>query len=306
VIPYYRARNTIARAVRSVLVQTIRPYEILVVDDGSTDDPAAVLQEFGSAVTLIRKPNGGPASARNLGIEHAHGKWIAFLDADDYWEPFKLERQLAFSDGVGLVGSRWYTEYPGKRRCVAEVPDIALFGRTLRARGSEAFHIAMNIWTGVLLVRRSALRDQRFVSTLEPAEDRELWIRLVASTAVYLVPEQLATYVQYENSLSNRDSDRDYGNMLKVVHRHAALLGSKGVREQESSLYCRWAGCHLDRGKPGSAIVPAARRLAIQPVSAQAWWILTKALGQSIVQYTFSSVSKDRSGAQKGAMLEDD
>jgi glycosyltransferase involved in cell wall biosynthesis len=269
--------------VRSILAQTVRPYEILVVDDGSIDDPGEALEEFGSAVTLIRKPNGGPGSARNWGIERAQGKWIAFLDADDYWEPFKLERQLAFSDGVGLVGSHWYVEYPGKPRSAEKISDTALFGRMLRARGSEAFRVAMNVWTGVLLIRRSALRDQRFVSTLETGEDRDLWVRLAASTVIYLIPEKLATYVQYENSQSNRDSDRDYGNMLKVVHRHAVLLGSNGVREQEATIYRRWAGSHLARGNPRSAIMPAARRLAIHPRSVQAWWIMAKSLGQSIL-----------------------
>jgi glycosyltransferase involved in cell wall biosynthesis len=283
VIPYYRARQTVARAVRSVSLQTAPPYEILVVDDGSNDDLAEMLKEFGSFVTLIRKANGGVASARNMGIEAARGEWIAFLDADDYWEPSKLERQLAFSEGVGVVGGRWFMEYPGKPRSVAEVPDTGFFGRMFNAGGSEAFHAAMNFWTGVLLVRRNALGDQRFISGLEPAEDRDLWIRLAAATPIYLIPEPLATYVQYEDSLSNSDPDRDCGNMLKVVRRHALLLGSKEVREQKAAVYRRWAGCHLARGTARSAITPAARRLAIQPTSAQAWWIMAKTLGRSIL-----------------------
>lgn len=282
VIPYYRARQTIARAVRSVLLQTAPPDEILVVDDGSNDDLAETLKDFGSTVTLIRKANGGVASARNKGIEASQGEWIAFLDADDYWEPSKLERQLAFSEGVGVVGGRWFTEYPGAPRSVADVPDAAFFGRAFNAAGSEAFHAAMNFWTGVLLVRRDVLGNQRFVSGLEPAEDRDLWIRLATSTPIYLVPEPLATYVQFENSLSNSDPDRDCGNMLKVVRRHALLLGPKEVREQEAIVYRRWAGCHLARGTPRSAITPAARRLSIQPTSAQAWWIMVKSIGLSI------------------------
>jgi glycosyltransferase involved in cell wall biosynthesis len=281
IIPYFRASQTIARAIRSVSAQTAHPYEILVVDDGSPDDSAEALKDFGSAVTLIRKPNGGVASARNVGIEQARSEWIAFLDADDYWEPTKLERQLAFSKGVGLVGARWFTEYPDKSRCVAGVPDDAFFGKMFKASGSEAFHVAMNFWTGVVLVRRSVLGDQPFVSGLEPAEDRDLWIRLAASTPIYLIPEPLATYVQYENSLSNSDSDRDCVNMLKVVHRHAVLLGRKGVREQKANVYRRWAGNHLARGKPRSAITPAVRRLAIQPTSPQAWWIMCKSLARS-------------------------
>jgi glycosyltransferase involved in cell wall biosynthesis len=283
IIPYYRASQTIARAVESALAQTIRPYEILIVDDGSPDDAAGATREFGSSVTLIRKPNGGAASARNLGIERSKGEWIAFLDADDYWEPAKLERQLAFSEGVGLVGGRWFTEAPGEPRSVAEVADPCFFGRMLNPRDSEAFQVAMNLWTSVLLVRRTAMGDQRFVPGLETAEDRDLWIRLVASTSVYLVPEPLATYAQWPGSLSNSDSDRDCLGMLKVVHRHAALLGAKEVRKQEAIIYRRWAGNLLARGKPRSAISPAVRRLAIQPTSPQAWWIMCKSLARSIL-----------------------
>jgi glycosyltransferase involved in cell wall biosynthesis len=283
VIPYYRASQTIARAVESVLAQTVRPYEILVIDDGSPDGAVEATNQFGSSVTVIRKPNGGAATARNLGIDHAQGDWIAFLDADDYWEPAKLERQLASSEGVGLVGSRWYTQDPGKPRFMEKVEDPEFFGRMFRALSSEAFRVAMDLFTSVVLVRRKTLGDQRFDSGLETAEDRDLWIRLVASTDVYLVPEPLATYVQLPGSLSNSDIDRDCRSMLKVVHRYAALLGSKGVREQVEVIYHNWAGRHLAGGKPRSAIGPAARRLAIQPASPQAWWILFKSLSRSIL-----------------------
>jgi glycosyltransferase involved in cell wall biosynthesis len=284
IIPYYRASQTIARAVESVLKQTVPPYEILIVDDGCPEDAAVATKQFGAHVKLIRKPNAGAASARNLGIEHAQGEWIAFLDADDYWEPEKLERQLAISEGVGLIGAKWFMEAPGSPRWIEEVEEPTFFGRAFSPRGGEAFQVAMNLWTSALMVRRRVLGEQRFVPGLEPAEDRDLWIRLAASTAVYLVPEPLATYTQRPGSLSNSDSDRDCTSMLKVVHRHATLLGAKGVREQEAIVYRRWAGAHLARGKPRSAIVPAARRLAIQPASAQAWWIMCKSLGQSILE----------------------
>jgi glycosyltransferase involved in cell wall biosynthesis len=283
IIPYFRASQTIARAVESALAQSVPPHEILIVDDGSPDDAASATREFGSSVTLIRKPNGGAASARNLGIDRSKGEWIAFLDADDYWEPSKLERQLAFSDGVGLVGSMFFMEVPGKPRSLGEVENPEFFGRMLRPRDSEAFHVAMNLWTSVLLVRRKALGDQRFFPGLEMGEDRDLWIRLVASTSVYLLPEPLATYTQRPDSLSNSDSDRDCLSMLKVVYRHAGLLGAKEVRKQEAIIYRRWAGSHLARGKSRSAIRPAARRLAIQPASPEAWWIMCKSLARSIL-----------------------
>jgi glycosyltransferase involved in cell wall biosynthesis len=281
IIPVYNGAGYIRRAIESVLSQTQPADELIVVDDGSTDETAAIVWSFGPEVRYLYQPNSGVAAARNKGIKQATSEWIAFLDADDYWEPSKLASQLAFSEGVGLVGARWYTEYPGNPRCLAEIPNNAFFGRMFTACGSEAFQVAMNLWTGVVLVRRNLVCDQRFVSGLETAEDRDLWIRLAASTPVYLVPEPLATYVQYGNSQSNSDPARDCGNMLKVVRRHAELLGSKGVREQEANVYRRWAGIHLARGSPRSAVIPAAHRLAIQPTSPQAWWIMCKSLVRS-------------------------
>jgi glycosyltransferase involved in cell wall biosynthesis len=283
VIPYYRASQTIARAVESAVGQTVPPLEILIVDDGSPEDAAELTKQLGSSVTVIRKPNGGAASARNLGIEHAKGEWIAFLDADDYWEPEKLERQLAVSEEVGFVGGMAFMEYAGKPRCVGEPENPEFFGRVFQPRGVEAFQVAMNIMSGVVLVRRKTLGDQRFASGLETGEDRDLWIRLVASTNIYFVPEPLATYVQSPSSLSNSDVDRDCASMLEVVRRHAALLGAKEFRKQKAVVYRRWAGAHLAKGKPRSAIGPAVRRLAIEPVSPQAWWIVCKSLARSIL-----------------------
>jgi glycosyltransferase involved in cell wall biosynthesis len=282
VIPYYKAERTIARAVQSVLAQTVAPLEILIIDDGSHDSLSERVKEYSPVITVITKSNGGAASARNVGIERARGEWIAFLDADDYWEPSKLERQLAVSEGVGLVGSRWFTESPDGTRSLATVPDPGIFGRRLCVHGANAFRAAMNFCTDVVLVSRKALGDQRFVTGLETAEDRDLWIRLISSTTIYLLPEPLATYLQYMDSLSNSDPNRDCTNMISVVRRHSPLLGTKEVRKQEALVYRRWAGCHLARGNARSAIIPAARRLVRQPHSIQAWWIVAKSLVRSI------------------------
>ena len=94
VIPAYNAYSTIVRAIESVLRQSRRADEIIVVDDESTDDLQAALMPFGERVQVIRKSNGGAAAARNRGISAAQGDAIAFLDADDEWEPVFLETTL--------------------------------------------------------------------------------------------------------------------------------------------------------------------------------------------------------------------
>src|SRR5215212_10925703 len=96
IIPAYNAGRTITAAVGSVLAQTFRDYEIVVADDGSTDDTGQCVARFGERVTYLRQDNAGPASARNLALRHATGKYVAFLDADDVWLPRKLERQIAY------------------------------------------------------------------------------------------------------------------------------------------------------------------------------------------------------------------
>ena len=245
VIPAYKAAHTISRAIDSVLSQTCAAHEIIVIDDGSPDDLADVVsRRYGSPVTLLRQPNGGAASARNLGIARATGKFIAFLDADDYWEPKKIERQLAIfqeNPSVGLVAGRYFTEIPGDCRTASHSPAAHRCDRVLNVNGPDAFRIATIIWTGTVIVRRDVLRNEQFVSGLEPAEDRDLWARLVARCGAYLASDLLSTAVLEPESLSRTNPDRDCGNMMRVVKRNRASLGFWASRQWIAHTYYRWS-----------------------------------------------------------------
>ena len=102
IIPAYNAGRTISAALESVFAQTYRDFDVIVVDDGSTDDTALRVAEWGHQVTYIRQENGGPASARNEAVRHSRSPLIAFLDADDVWLPRKLERQVGLPFEVRL------------------------------------------------------------------------------------------------------------------------------------------------------------------------------------------------------------
>jgi len=95
VIPCYNAARFLRETLDSILAQTLPAAEIIVIDDGSTDDSAAIAESYGPPVRAIRQPNQGESVARNRGIDEAKGDWIAFLDADDLWYPEKLEKQMA-------------------------------------------------------------------------------------------------------------------------------------------------------------------------------------------------------------------
>jgi glycosyltransferase involved in cell wall biosynthesis len=281
VIPAYRAARTIGRAVESLLAQTRPPAEILVIDDGSPDDLAAALTSYTGRVRLVRQANGGAASARNRGLDLASGELIAFIDADDYWERDKLERQLAILEchpEVGLVAGHFYLQPPGGTRYPNILPPSHYLDRVLRVQGAETLAVARKIWTSTVLVRRSVLGDQRFDTTLVTAEDVDLWIRLVLAAPVYFLAEPLATAVLEAGSLSRSNVAADFGNMLTVVHRHATVLGRTGVRAWQTNVYREWASSHLGNGEPRQAIRPAWHRVQYQPWSAQGWWVLLKSL----------------------------
>jgi glycosyltransferase involved in cell wall biosynthesis len=284
-IPAFRAARTIGRAVESVLTQTMPPDEILIIDDGSPDDVGPVLAVYGGRVRLLRKDHGGASSARNLGLDHCRGDLIAFLDADDYWEPQKLEQQRAIltrHPQVGLVGGRFYNQPPDGERVLDLTAPCELFDRVWDApAGMTTFEIARRVWTSLVLVRREALGGRRFDPDLRTAEDVDLWVRLVRSGPVYLASEPLATAVLEAGSLSRGDAADDCRNLLTVVHRYAGLLGPGGVRRWETYAYREWAAGCLGRGQGRAAVGPAWKRWMRQPWSPEACWILCKSVALS-------------------------
>ena len=103
IIPVYNCERYLAEAIESVLNQTYQPIEVIVINDGSTDDTEAVAKRFDSSIRYYAHPNKGLGATRNRGVELAQGHFIAFLDADDLWVADKIERQMAyFDDGPDL------------------------------------------------------------------------------------------------------------------------------------------------------------------------------------------------------------
>lgn len=98
IIPVYNGAKFIAETLTTILGQTVRPLEVIVVDDGSTDNTASVVAQFGDSVTLIQTANGGACQARNIGASRTKGNWLALCDGDDLWLPTKLEKQLRLAN----------------------------------------------------------------------------------------------------------------------------------------------------------------------------------------------------------------
>jgi glycosyltransferase involved in cell wall biosynthesis len=112
IIPTYNRAHCIDEAIQSVLAQTAQNWELLVIDDGSTDKTAEVLAKYGDKIRAIKQANSGPSAARNLGARSARGKFLAFLDSDDKWLPDKLAEQINLMSHEGVIFSA--TNWQGK------------------------------------------------------------------------------------------------------------------------------------------------------------------------------------------------
>ncbi len=285
IIPAYQAAGMIGRALDSVLGQSHSPAEILVIDDGSTDDLAGAVRKYGDKVTLIRKANGGAAEARNLGLDRARGDLIAFLDADDYWLPEKLHWQVevfARFPQAGIVGSAWYQEKPGGERRMAErtfFSDQRFLDRLLPPAKATLVDIVNRLHICSILVRRNVLGVERFLPPLRMGEDRDLFFRLVSRAPTYLISQPLATVVLVPGSVSRHPErlDSDCRDLLWVDRRNATLMDNRGRRRNQAMVFHKWARGHLRADRPRSALLPALLRLRVEPFSPHAWWTAAKA-----------------------------
>jgi glycosyltransferase involved in cell wall biosynthesis len=235
VIPAYNAAATIVRALDSVLRQTVQPAEILVIDDGSADKTPETVAAYGGKVRLVRQANAGAAAARNAGIQHAGGEWIAFLDADDEWLDTYLERQVTLlAQNPGLVWSSANYElcYCTENRRVEYLPAEA--GRRLLNQQTwfdDYFQAFIRHATGcmdTMIVKRHVLLDAGGFPSRSVAEDLDLWWRIAYRyPAIGYLPEPLAVYhFQVSDSLTKTHTSPTIIDDLLTTHWKLAKASS--------------------------------------------------------------------------------
>ncbi|MBT1071832.1 glycosyltransferase family 2 protein [Pelotalea chapellei] len=221
IIPAYNAEAHISEAIASVQSQSFKDYEIIVVNDGSTDGTAQIIRQQFPNVRFFFIRNSGVAAARNFGISVSKGEFVAFLDADDRWLPDKLEKQVALFDDarVGMV----FTEnlFFNSGGITAE----RAHKRERLMSGDLVRNIFLNSYvvTSTVMIRKSVLDDVGcFEEELMVAEDDNLWMRIAMNYGVKLLDEPLVLYHLTEGSLS-----RTRGNIMPAIRAHIELLQKK-------------------------------------------------------------------------------
>lgn len=197
IMPAFNAATTIVASVESVLEQTYTKWELIVVDDGSGDATLAVLEPFrrDARIIVLQQANAGVAAARNHGISHCRGEFIAFLDADDLWLPTKIAAQVsAFSAAdasLGLVHSR-YVAFSSDTGTTLRKDDDGCFGYLPPNRRILVYDF---IATSTVMLRASVFDENGlFDERLTRAEDWDLWIRIVQHYRQYKLDETLMKY----------------------------------------------------------------------------------------------------------------
>jgi glycosyltransferase involved in cell wall biosynthesis len=210
IIPTYNRASFVTKAVDSVLRQSFKDYEILVVDDGSTDTTTQALERYGTRITLIHQANSGVSAARNAGIIKAIGTWVAFLDSDDEWKENYLARhseQISSSPNVIAFISNAINIHPGGRSTYFEDTILKRFGVRTFVRIKRPFRAIMNHshwFLQSMVVRRDVLlRTGLFDTALAIAEDRDLIARLALEGEFGFNKEVLVKVYRRTEPISN-------------------------------------------------------------------------------------------------------
>ena len=262
IMPAYNAEKYIAESILSVLDQSYENWELLVVDDGSTDTTAEIAQHFRakeSRVKYIFQPNGRLGKARNTGIKHSSGSFIAFLDSDDLWLPEKLQHQVQalLDTNANVLYSEAVVFYePGA------VPGPTEFSiHAGRIEGSTMFDLLLllnRIPVSSALVETKRLKGAGLFEESLPyhgCEDYDLWLKLAAGGAVfYGMPDKLLRYRRHAMAMTHRES-KVLKPMLRVVSRHinAGTLSEEKKRNRLRRLYRDLIAALLEEGELAEA-----------------------------------------------------
>lgn len=243
IIPAYNQAQFLEGAIRSVLCQTFRDYEIIVVDDGSTDNTPAVAEKFASQIRYIRQENKGLAGARNTGIRAAQGEWIGLLDSDDEWLPGYLEEMAELAEknpeAVVFYCAAQGVDVDGKplpQQFVAPVlPPEQLHRALVRANC---------LIPSTILMRTAVVREAGyFDESLRSCEDWDLWLRLLPKQVFVGSAECLVKYRIHGSSLSTNPTGMQQAARA-VIEKHFGVDDGKPAEWSELKRRA-WGGLYF-------------------------------------------------------------
>ena len=274
IIPAYNAAAHIGEALSSVFTQTFTNFEVIVVDDGSTDGTSAVVEAWGERVTLIRQENAGPGKARNVGLAATRAPLVAFLDADDVWLPGKLAAQVAYFrtyPETGLLHTAIVTSGDERARA-PRLADPQAPMAPPRGMFCEIFHTDLDVNTLTVMIRRDVLREAGTFDERREihVEDWDLWLRIAARYPVGYLPQ--VTAIRRPGGIMSREIAKTFNGQAAVVRKLLPLCREAcpmSGREERRCLRRRWYRLYWEFGyamlRAGDR--PGARRAFVRAIT---------------------------------------
>lgn len=248
IIPFHNRLEWVAQAVRTVLAQTFTDFELILVDDGSDTAPNFLEQFQDKRIICLRQANRGAAAARNLGISHARGRYIAFLDSDDLYFPEKLEKQVRFMEAhPDAVLSHTSYQRVDSNGCFIDTVPSGTFSGQLYPDIIWCCLIA----TPTVMVRSEGLGRYRFDEDLRVGEDVLLWIRLSRESEVLGMPEALTQVrIHGENTVLDPEKQLEFARLIidrslrddRELSLFRRAKGSAGIYRHQAYLYYKAGG----------------------------------------------------------------
>jgi glycosyltransferase involved in cell wall biosynthesis len=305
--------------VESVLAQTFTDFEIIVVDDGSTDDTEdTLLRVFGDRIRYYYQTNQGASAARNHGIKEANGEWIAFLDSDDLWEPEKLNAQLSALTEFGSRCKACYTDVRfynhEETQTMFQLAEASYGHRGATGINTEALRLlvrpggaGMVICLSSLMVHRDAIKASGdFNLKLLYSQDSELMFRLALDTEFCFVNRPLVLFDRSPVELRHvgvssawnrldfflQDSQLRLEGLLILTQKRTPAI-RKLIRRQLSATHSGWVNCFLESGQFSKARRAASKAVTLNPNRNLAIkWLLTWASPHLALRLVRSRESK--------------
>lgn len=305
VVPAYNAATWIEATLQSVLAQDWPVLEVLVVDDGSTDDTAERVARAFPQVRLLRQRNAGVAAARNAGLHAATGQWVAFIDADDHWLPGKLQAQMALlaaEPGARMACAPWHVwvsddaHPPEAWRASGPPADLPVAGRGPSGWIYPELLLGCNVWTSTVLAERSLLMELKgFDTRLKVGEDYDLWLRASRLTPIVRAARPLALYRQHPGSLTKRAPIENYEGLVvrRALRRwgHAGPDGRQADRQAVGLALARtwhsFGAASLAHDEVGRGLLGAARALRADWRHFPAWKLALKCLLWPLIRHRY-------------------
>jgi glycosyltransferase involved in cell wall biosynthesis len=242
-MPVYKGERFVARAIESVLAQSYSDVELIIVNDGSPDNSATVIQPYltDSRVKYIEQINTGVAGARNAALRHAKGTYVGLCDQDDEWLPHKAEKQVAYLEAhpeAGLVhGDVDYINESGQLLPHEQYFPAAVFGQCF-----VRMYMGNPVMAVAAMFRRSAVDAVGgFDPTIKYADDYDLWLRIAAQHAVGYIDEPIARYRWHaENNSHHQVAIREYTlRVLRKAERELPNACARVPRADRKLRYCK-------------------------------------------------------------------